>query len=245
GDRIKEKIGDIVLKPGDTLMILANKDFIDLWYNKRDFFLVSRSADVESKPKIYSYLSLIVLVLMIVMMAFQVVPVLLAVSTASIILIISGTISPYSARNSVDWKVILVIASAFGIAKGMLNSGVASFLADKLIMLSDSMGPIGMIAMIYFTTSFYTEIITNNAAAALIVPVAISVSGTTGVDPVPLMITVAVAASASFATPIGYQTNLMVYGPGGYKFRDFLKIGIPMNLIMGVIAILLIYFIYF
>lgn len=245
GDRIKEKIGDIVLRPGDTLMILANKDFIDLWYNKRDFFLVSRSADVESKPKIYSYLSLTVLVLMIVMMALQVVPVLLAVSTASIILIISGTISPYSARNSIDWKVILVIASAFGIAKGMLNSGVASFLADRLIMLSDSLGPIGLIAVIYFTTSFYTEIITNNAAAALIVPVAISVSGITGVDPVPLMITVAIAASASFATPIGYQTNLMVYGPGGYKFRDFLKIGIPMNLIMGVIAILLIYVIYY
>ncbi len=245
GDRIKEKIGNIVLKPGDTLMILANRDFIDLWYNKKDFFLVSRSAYVESKPKIYSYLSLVVLILMILMMALQVVPVLLAVSAASIILILSGTISPYSARNSIDWKVILVIASAFGIAKGMLNSGVASFLADKLILLSDSLGPIGIIAVIYFTTSFYTEIITNNAAAALIVPVAISVSGITGTDPVPLMIAVAIAASASFATPIGYQTNLMVYGPGGYKFRDFLKIGIPMNLIMGVIAVLLIYFIYY
>ena len=245
GDRIKEKIGDIVLRPGDTLMILANRDFIDLWYNKRDFFLVSRSADVESKPKIYSYLSLTVLTLMIVMMALQVVPVLLAVSTASIILIISGTISPYSARNSIDWKVILVIASAFGIAKGMLNSGVASFLADKIISVSGSLGPIGLIAVIYFITSFYTEIITNNAAAALIVPVAISVSSSAGIDPIPLLIAVAIAASASFATPIGYQTNLMVYGPGGYKFKDYLKIGIPMNLIMGVIAVLLIYFIYY
>ena len=102
-----------------------------------------------------------------------------------------------------------------------------------------------MIAVIYFTTSFYTEIITNNAAAALIVPVAISVSGISGVDPVPLMVAVALAASASFATPIGYQTNLMVYGPGGYKFRDFLRIGIPMNLIMGIIAVFLIYFIYY
>ncbi len=245
GDRIKEKIGDIVLRPGDTLMILANRDFIDLWYNKRDFFLVSRSADVESKPKIYSYLSLTVLILMIAMMAFQVVPVLLAVSTASIILIISGTISPYSARNSIDWKVILVIASAFGIAKGMLNSGVASFLAEKVISVSGSLGPIGLIAVIYFITSFYTEIITNNAAAALIVPVAISVSGSAGIDPIPLLIAVAIAASASFATPIGYQTNLMVYGPGGYKFKDYLKIGIPMNLIMGVIAVILIYFIYY
>lgn len=245
GDRIKEKIGNIVLKPGDTLLILANRDFINRWYNRKDFFLVSKSASVDSKPKIYSYLSLTVLILMITMMALQVVPVLLAVSTASMILIISGTISPYSARNSVDWKVILVIASAFGIAKGMLNSGVASFLADKIIFLSDSLGPVGLIAMIYFTTSFYTEVITNNAAAALIVPVAVSISGTTGVDPMPLMIAVAIAASASFATPIGYQTNLMVYGPGGYKFKDFLKIGIPMNIIMGIIAITLIYLIYY
>jgi len=245
GDRIKEKIGNIVLKPGDTLLILANRDFINRWYNRKDFFLVSKSASVNSKPKIYSYLSLAVLILMITMMALQVVPVLLAVSTASMILIISGTISPYSARNSVDWKVILVIASAFGIAKGMLNSGVASFLADKIIFLSDSLGPVGLIAMIYFTTSFYTEVITNNAAAALVVPVAVSISGTTGVDPMPLMIAVAIAASASFATPIGYQTNLMVYGPGGYKFKDFLKIGIPMNIIMGIIAITLIYLIYY
>ncbi len=245
GERIKEKIGDIVLRQGDTLLILADRGFIDLWYNRKDFFLVSRSADVESKPKIYSYLSLAVLILMIVMMAFQVIPVLLAVSLAAMILVISGTISPYSARNSIDWKVILVIASAFGIAKGMLNSGVASFLANQVITLSDSLGPIGMIAVIYFMTSFYTEIITNNAAAALIVPVAISVSKTTGLDPIPLMVTVAIAASASFATPIGYQTNLMVYGPGGYKFRDFLKIGVPMNLLMGVVAVMLIYFIYY
>ncbi len=245
GERVREKIGNIILKPGDTLLILANRDFIDLWYNRKDFFLVSRSTDIDSKPKIYSYLSLTVLILMIIMMAFQVVPILFAVSAASMILILSGTISPYSARHSIDWKVILVIASAFGIAKGMLNSGVAAFLADKVVMLSDSLGPIGMIAVIYFTTSFYTEIITNNAAAALVVPVAISVSNMTGADPIPFMVAVAIAASASFATPIGYQTNLMVYGPGGYKFRDFLKIGIPMNLIMGVIAVFLIYFIYY
>jgi len=245
GERVREKIGNIVIKPGVTLLILANRDFIDLWYNRKDFFLVSRSANIESKPKIYSYLSLTVLLLMIVMMAFQVVPILLAVTSASMLLILSGTISPYAARHSVDWKVILVIASALGIAKGMLNSGVAAFLADKVVLLSQSLGPIGMIAVIYFITSFYTEIITNNAAAALVVPVALSISGMTGLDPLPFMVAVALAASASFATPIGYQTNLMVYGPGGYKFKDFLKIGIPMNLTMGVIAVFLIYFTYY
>ncbi len=245
GERIREKIGNIVIKPGDTLLILANKDFIDLWYNKRDFFLVSKSAPVDSKPKIYSYISLGVLILMVLMMALQVVPILLSVSVAAMLLILSGTISPYSARHSIDWKVIFVIASSFGIAKGMLNSGLAELIAKKIMVFSGAVGSIGMIAVVYFITSIYTEIITNNAAAALITPIAISISLNSGSDPIPLLITVAIAASASFATPIGYQTNLMVYGPGGYKFKDFLKIGIPMNLIMGVIAVFLIYFIYY
>ncbi|MDD8046615.1 MAG: anion permease, partial [Verrucomicrobiota bacterium] len=98
---------------------------------------------------------------------------------------------------------------------------------------------------IYFITSFYTEIITNNAAAALVFPITLALTQEAGIeDPRPFLIGLALAASASFATPIGYQTNLMVYGPGGYRFRDFLKIGIPMNLLMGLIALLTIYFVY-
>ncbi|MEN8153683.1 MAG: SLC13 family permease [Acidobacteriota bacterium] len=245
GERIKEKIGNIVIRPGDTLLILANRDFLNRWYNSRDFYLVSKSARVDSKPKFYSYFSAAVLIAMILAMSFKLLPILVAVSLAAVILILSKTISPYAARRSVNWKVLLVIASAFGIAKAMINSGVALFLAEKIVSVAGTFGTLGLIAGVYFVTSFYTEIITNNAAAALIVPIALSVANQSGLDPVPLLIAVAIAASASFATPIGYQTNLMVYGPGGYKFKDFLKIGVPMNLFVGILSITIIYFIYF
>ena len=245
GERIRKKIGDVILRAGDTLLILSSKDFISTWYHSKDFYLVSRSVDVPSKPRMYSFLSISVLILMVGCMALNLLPILVAVSLAAILLILSRCISPQDARNSVEWRVLLVIASAFGIAKGVANSGVADFLAHRLILIVGSLGVAGLLAGVYFLTSFYTEVITNNAAAALLFPIAFATAQQAGIDPRPFVIAVAIAASASFATPIGYQTNLMVYGPGGYRFRDFLKVGIPMNILIGLVAITVIYIVYF
>jgi len=244
GDRVAQKIGDIVLRSGDTLLILAPRSFMEKWYHSTDFHLISRSSAVPSKPRWAVRLSLGVLICMILAMALKLTPILLAVSMAAVILVASGCISPRDARRHIDWKVLLVIASAFGIAKAMENSGLAAFLARELIHMIGSFGPLGLLAGIYFLTSFYTEIITNNAAAALLVPIAFSTAEQLSLDPRPFLIAVALAASASFATPIGYQTNLMVYGPGGYKFTDFLRVGIPMNLLIGTMAVLALYLIY-
>jgi di/tricarboxylate transporter len=139
----------------------------------------------------------------------------------------------------------LIIASSFGIAQGLNNSGLAGFLAKKLILGMSGLGIFGLLMGVYFMTSLYTEIITNNAAAALLFPIALSVSQQAQTNPRPFFLAVALAASASFATPIGYQTNLMVYGPGGYRFKDFLKIGIPMNIFIGFLAIGMIYIWFF
>lgn len=245
GERINKKIGDIVLHPGDTLLILARHEFFQRWYNSRDFYLVSKSTDITSKPRRHVVISTGVLVGMILAMAFNLVPILIAASLAAIILILTGCISAHDARTSLDWRVLLIIASAFGIAKGLENSGVATFFATQLIASTKTFGILGMLTAVYFTTSIYTEIITNNAAAAMVFPIAFSIASQAGIDPRPLLIAVAIAASASFATPIGYQTNLMVYGPGGYKFKDFLKIGIPMNISIGILAIATIYLLYF
>jgi di/tricarboxylate transporter len=244
GERIRQKVGNIVIRPGDTLLILAKHNFMQQWYHTRDFYLVSRSVDIPSKPRWYSYFSLGILGAMIVAMAFGVIPVLVAVSAAAAILVISRCITTEDARSNVDWKVLLIIASAFGIAKGLDNSGVAHFLAVKLVDLIGSLGILAMLAAVYFVTNFYTSIITNNAAAALLVPVALSTANQAGFDPRAFLFAVAIAASASFATPIGYQTNLMVYGPGGYKFKDFLKVGVPLNILVGIVAVLTIYFLY-
>ncbi|MDZ7332644.1 MAG: SLC13 family permease [candidate division KSB1 bacterium] len=245
GERIRKKIGDIILRPGDTLLILARHDFLKKWYNSNEFNLVSEAENIPSKPKRYAYFSASLFVVMILMMALEIIPIVITTAIIAVALILFKCISLVDAQKSVQLNVLLIIASAFGISHALENSGVAKFLAEKLILLIGSLGPLGILAGVYFMTSFYTEIITNNAAAALVFPIGFAAADQAGLDPRPFALAVAIGASASFATPIGYQTNLMVYGPGGYKFSDFLKIGIPMNILIGVIAILMIYFWYF
>lgn len=245
GERIRKKIGDIVLRAGDTLLILARHDFLNKWYNSNEFHLVSEAEITPSKPKRYTYLSSLIFVAMIVMMALEIIPIVITTACAAVLLIFCKCISPVDAQKSVQLNVLLIIASAFGISHALQNSGVAKFLAERLILLVGSFGSLGILAGVYFMTSFYTEIITNNAAAALVFPIGLAVAKQANLDPHPFALAVALGASASFATPIGYQTNLMVYGPGGYKFSDFLKIGIPMNILIGLIIILMIHFWYF
>jgi di/tricarboxylate transporter len=245
GERIRRKIGDVVLRAGDTLLLLTKKDFFQKWYYSKDFNLVSESVMVPSKPKIYAIISLAILVLMIVVMASGILPILLTVCIAAILLVVSKCITVQDAWKSVEWNVLLIIASAFGISRALMNSGVADVVANGIIDGLGSLGIIGLLVGVYFATSLYTEIITNNAAAAIMFPIAFALTSKVGIDPRPFFIAIMIAASASFATPIGYQTNLMVYGPGGYKFTDFMKIGIPMNLFVGIVAVLLIYTIFF
>jgi len=245
GERIQKKIGDIVLRPGDTLLILARHDFLKKWYHSNEFNLVSEAENIPSKPKRYAYMSLTIFVFMICFMALEVIPIVFSAAIAAVMLIFSKCISPTDAQKSVQWNVLLIIASALGISHALDNSGVARFLAEKLIDSVGSFGPVAILASIYFLTSFYTEFITNNAAAALVFPIGFAAAHQVGLDPRPFALAVAIGASASFATPIGYQTNLMVYGPGGYKFNDYLKIGIPLNLLVGLIVILMIWFWYF
>lgn len=245
GERIQKKIGDIVLREGDTLLILAQPEFLKNWYNSRDFHLVSESASIPSKPQKLVYLSIGIFLLMIATMTLEVVPIVYATAIAAVAMVFSRCISPQDAQHSVQWNVLLIIAAAFGISRALSNSGVAQVLAKALIDLVGSFGVLGILSGVYFMTSVYTELITNNAAAAFVFPIAIATASEAGFDPRPFAIAVAIGASASFATPIGYQTNLMVYGPGGYKFTDFLKIGVLMNLFMGLMAIGMIYIVYF
>jgi di/tricarboxylate transporter len=136
--------------------------------------------------------------------------------------------------------VLIIIAAALGLSRALEKTGAAGLLADHLIDSLRGLGPMGLLAAIYLATSLITEMITNNAAAALMFPIAMAVAGRQGLDPMPFAVAIAVAASASFATPIGYQTNLMVYGPGGYRFSDFLKLGIPLNLLYMAVALVVI-----
>ena len=140
----------------------------------------------------------------------------------------------------ISWDILITIACAFAISKAMVNSGLADVIANFIIELSYSHGPYVLLAILYIITNIITEIITNNAAAALSFPLALSISNQLGVDPTPFFMVICVAASAGFTTPIGYQTNLIVQGIGNYKFTDFVRVGLPLNIIVFLISIFLI-----
>lgn len=244
GIRIKKKIGDIVLHPGDTLLLLAGKNFRNLWYHSKDFHLISETEKIPSKPRKHIIISLATLVAMLLLVVLKITTILVAAGIGVMILLLTRTISPYEAEKSIDKKVIAIIAAAFGIAEALKKSGLADAMAQVIISTGSEMGLFGVMAGIFIVTSIYTNIMTNNATAAIIFPVAYAAGQQMGVDPRAFVITLAIAASASFATPISYQTNLMVYGPGGYRFRDFLRIGLPLQIVSGILAIYLIYLVY-
>jgi di/tricarboxylate transporter len=177
---------------------------------------------------------------MVALSALGVISILKAAVLAAMVLLLTRCVTVVEARRSIELNVLIVIASALGISRALEATGAAGFLAHYLIGAAEGMGPVGLLAAIYLITTVATEVITNNAAAALIFPIAVATAAQAGLDPKPFAIAIAIAASASFATPIGYQTNLMVYGPGGYRFRDFLKIGIPLNLLFLIVTVVIV-----
>jgi len=246
GHRVVKKIGDIVLEPNDTRFILAGRGFGRRWYQSTDFSLVSNSVDRYSKPKWKGNLALVLMLLMVASVTSGTISSMLlaAVITAGV-MVLTRIISASDAEKALNLEVLLVIASSFGIGKAVEHSGLGELLAGYLIAWGAGFGIVGVIAGVFFLASIYTALITNNAAAALLFPVALSVAEKMQLDPLPLMVTLAIGASASFATPIGYQTNMMVYGPGGYRFTDFLRVGGVMNVLSGIVVIVVVYMTYY
>lgn len=239
GKRINMKIGDIVLRTGDILLMEAPRNFENRYKHSNDFLLVSTLSKKHAFNVEKSGLAWGILVVMIALVTFNVLSMFQASFLAVGAMLAGKCLSIGEARDSIDWQVLIVIAAALGIGNAMEVTGVASQAAGSIMGLAES-HPYFALAAVYVVTWLLTETITNNAAAVLMFPFAISISATLGADYMPFVMTIMFAASASFATPIGYQTNLMVYGAGGYKYSDFLKIGLPLNLIVAVITILLV-----
>lgn len=241
----KKKIGDISLWPGDTLLLLAGKNFRKRWYHSNDFYLIAEAETLPSKPQWRGYLSLGVFFLTILLTILEVLPLLSAAGLGVIILMATRTVRMAEARKAIDWRALIIIAMSLGVAAAIKESGLAELLASGIAGIGCHFGVIGVLTSIYIMTSFYTLFITNNAAAAMLFPIAISSASTIHADTRAFAFVVLFAASASFATPISYQTNLMVYGPGGYRFKDYLKIGVPLQCLIGIITMVLVYYFYF
>jgi len=237
GERIRRKIGDIILRPGDTLLLETSRDFMQRQRNRRDFYLVSSVAETATLRHEKALLAMGLLLAMVAAVTVGLLSMLQAALLAGGLMIVTRCVTGTEARRSIDWSLLIVIAASFGIGRAMQVTGAAQTIAHLLIELAGSNPLIALIA-VYGVTMIFTEMITNNAAAVLMFPIAIAASADLGVDYMPFVIAVMVAASASFATPLGYQTNLMVYGPGGYRYVDYLRIGLPLNLLTWAVTVI-------
>lgn len=236
GERVPGKLGEIELRPGDTMLVEADADFADRNRNLRDFLLVSPLEDSTPRRHTRGPIAIGILLFMVVLATAGVVPMLVAALVAAGLMIISRCCTISEARRSVDWSVLVVIGASLGVGHAMENTGAATAVVEAAFAVGGD-HPWAALAVVYAVTSVLTAVITNNAAVALMFPIVLGLADRLGVSPMPFLIALMMAGSASFATPIGYQTNLMVYGPGGYRFADFLKIGVPMNFLLAAVAV--------
>ncbi len=238
GERLNQKIGDIVLQVGDTLLLEAPPSFARTHRNSRDFYLVSQVANSTPPRHERSLVAFAILIGMILLVTFEVLSMLQASLLAAGLMLLTRCISGATARRSVDWQVLIVIAASFGLGKALEVTGAAEAIAGSLVAAAGGNAYLSLI-IIYLVTMIFTELITNNGAAVLMFPIALATATGLEANFATFAICIMMAASASFSTPIGYQTNLMVYGPGGYRFTDYFRIGIPMNLLMALITLLI------
>ena len=239
GERLSQKIGDIILKSGDTLLLEARPNFALQQRNAGDFLLVSSHPDAAPLRHERAGVALIILLGMVLVVATGLTSMLYASLLAAVLMVLSGCCTAAEARQGIDWQVLVVIAASFGLGTALEASGAANAIAESLLTWAGP-SPHFSLGLIYLMTTLFTAFITNNAAAVIVFPIALTLAETLAVNPTPFIIAIMLAASASFATPIGYQTNLMVYGPGGYQFRDYLRIGLPLSFILGILTIALI-----
>jgi di/tricarboxylate transporter len=236
GERLHGKVGDMVLRAGDTLLLEARPSFNDQQGRSRDFLLVSEIGGVHPPNHKGAPVALAITIGMVALAASGFLSLLEAALMAAGLMIVSGCTSGQVARQAPDWQVLVVIATSFGVGAALQKSGAAGVLAEGIISLAGG-SPFSTLVLVFAATALLTAIATNNVAAVLAFPIALSAAHHMNVDVMPFAITIMVAASASFATPIGYQTNLMVYNAGGYRFVDFVRIGLPLTLLVGLVTI--------
>ncbi len=234
-ERLQGKLGDIVLQTGDTLLLESHASFPQRHSNTQDFYLVSSIDDSVPRRHHRAWVALIILGAMVVAAATGLLSMLNASLLAGGLMLATGCCTGQEARRSVDWSVLLVIGAALGLGDAMDKSGAARFVAEGLMGLAGGEAWL-VLFIVVVVTSLFTELITNNAAAVLVFPITLSAVEAMDANPTPFLVAIMVAASASFATPFGYQTNLMVYGPGGYCFKDYLRFGMPLNLLVLVMV---------
>ncbi|HSJ07783.1 MAG TPA: SLC13 family permease [Longimicrobiales bacterium] len=230
---------DAVLAPGDILLVSGTASELRRLHQTGDLALLGTVAVPAKRRRKLKY-SVPIILGVVLLAAFEVMPILVSALLGVAAMFISGCITPDEAYEEIDWMVIVLLGAIIPLGLAMQNTGTAELIATRLLVLTRPLGLFGVLAMFYLLTSLLTELISNNAAAVVLAPIAIAVASALGASPMPFIIAVMLAASNSFMTPIGYQTNTFIYGPGGYRFSDFIRVGGPLNLLMLIVATLVI-----
>lgn len=234
GERVTGRIGDIILQVGDTLLLEANESFLARNRSSRDFFLVSGLPSSDLRPQ-RAILALSILIAMIGAATYSG-NMLAPALAAAVAMVVCGCLRAADARASIDISILLVIGAGLGLSNAVEASGLGASLGQFILGLGAG-SILASLAAVYLVTVILTNLISNAAAAAIVFPLALATATQAHTDPMPFVLAVLFAASAAFATPIGYQTNLMIYGPGGYRFSDFVRFGLPLNIIAFIITI--------
>ena len=234
GERVTGRIGDIILQVGDTLLLEANESFLARNRSSRDFFLVSGLPSSDLRPQ-RAILALSILIAMIGAATYSG-NMLAPALAAAVAMVVCGCLRAADARASIDISILLVIGAGLGLSNAVEASGLGASLGQFILGLGAG-SVLASLAAVYLVTVILTSLISNAAAAAIVFPLALATATQAHTDPMPFVLAVLFAASAAFATPIGYQTNLMIYGPGGYRFSDFVRFGFTLNIIAFIITI--------
>jgi di/tricarboxylate transporter len=242
GTNQRERLASLRLQEGDTLLMMGSTKAIDSLATSDEIIILDRPRVAARSVRTKMPIAIGTTAGIVAMASFNIVPIVAAVSLGVAILLLSGCMKPKDAYDSVEWSILIIIFGMLALGQAMVTTGASQLIADNMVGVIQNVAPehlqaIVMLAVIYAITSTFTEFLSNNAAVALMVPIALGIAATLGVDPRPFVVACCIAASASFATPIGYQTNTYVYGVGGYKFLDFTKVGLPLNLVCFAVTV--------
>ncbi|MBD3310745.1 SLC13 family permease, partial [Candidatus Woesearchaeota archaeon] len=229
-EKIKRSISSLRLKFGDILLLKGKKEMMDVLKMSDDFIFIGEvQGPYRTNKMIYA---VGILALVVILAAFNLLPIMVSALLGVVLMIISGVLSLDEGYKAVNWRVIFLLAGIIPLGIAMENTGTTQLLADSIVSISGNMPPIILLGIFYLITTILTQIISNNAAVVVMVPLGLGVAASLGLNPFAFVIAVMFAASTAFLTPIGYQTNTMAYNLGNYKFTDFIKVGGPLNIIL-------------
>jgi di/tricarboxylate transporter len=227
-----------VLRPGDTLLLETHQNFVQLWHDSDEFYLVSELLGERPVRHNRAAASLVILAVMVVLLATGVVDRVAAVWACGLAMIVTRCLSGTEARRAVNWQILIVVAASLGIAAAVQSTGLATR-AVELITPGEGASLMGMLFVLFLLAAAAGQLVTPYGAAVLLFPFTMQLAASAGADPVPFIFTLMVAVGCPFINPVGYQTNLMVFGPGGYRFSDFARVGLPLTLVLAVLTAVL------